>query len=734
MTDRAAPSNWMLALLACAQLIIALDATIVFVALPEISRALDFSAQRLQWVVSAYTVAFGGFLLLGGRATDLLGRRRMYVLGQSLYALASLAGGLAQSELPLILARAVQGLGGALLFPATLALIGNHFAEGPARNRALAIWSIASAFGLALGSALGGALTELFGWASIFLVNVPLAGAAALLALRLIPADTRRQRGRRFDLAGALTVTAGATLLVFALVQGPESGWDAPSVRFGLYLSVPLLLAFLAIEHYSRDPLMPLRLLGNRNLQVAMLLTAIFMSSYGVQYYFLAIYFQSVYGYSVLQTGLAFLPATLLCTLGIRVAERLLARHGARATLVAGLLLGALGLGLLAACLPLGRGFLALLPAIVILSIGQGMTWTAMWVSAASGVDPAEQGVASGMASMTQQIGGALGLALLVALANAQVRGADAASLLASQARGIEWVTALSALLALFGAALAGERFGNALAEIGTRTASERRTRLRADGDGYRLDGRKFYCTGALYAQRVPTLAVDDEGRQQLAFVPRDSAGLEIVDDWSGFGQRTTGSGSALFDRVAVAAEDVVSFQDAFERPTTVGPLAQILHAAIDAGIARGAFEDTLRFVRERARPWVDSGVDKASADPLTIHEIGRLAIRLHAAEALLERAGRVLDRATAEPDAESVAAASIAVAEARALSTEVALLAGSKLIELGGSRACLAELGLDRHWRNARVHTLHDPVRWKYHAVGDYYLNGRLPPRRGTL
>lgn len=438
MTDRAAPSNWMLALLACAQLIIALDATIVFVALPEISRALDFSAQRLQWVVSAYTVAFGGFLLLGGRATDLLGRRRMYVLGQSLYALASLAGGLAQSELPLILARAVQGLGGALLFPATLALIGNHFAEGPARNRALAIWSIASAFGLALGSALGGALTELFGWASIFLVNVPLAGAAALLALRLIPADARRQRGRRFD-----------------LVQGPESGWDAPSVRFGLYLSVPLLLAFLAIEHYSRDPLMPLRLLGNRNLQVAMLLTAIFMSSYGVQYYFLAIYFQSVYGYSVLQTGLAFLPATLLCTLGIRVAERLLARHGARATLVAGLLLGALGLGLLAACLPLGRGFLALLPAIVILSIGQGMTWTAMWVSAASGVDPAEQGVASGMASMTQQIGGALGLALLVALANAQVRGADAASLLASQARGIEWVTALSALLALFGAALA---------------------------------------------------------------------------------------------------------------------------------------------------------------------------------------------------------------------------------------------------------------------------------------
>ena len=199
---------------------------------------------------------------------------------------------------------------------------------------------------------------------------------------------------------------------------------------------------------------MPLRLLGNRNLQVAMLLTAIFMSSYGVQYYFLAIYFQSVYGYSVLQTGLAFLPATLLCTLGIRVAERLLARHGARATLVAGLLLGALGLGLLAACLPLGRGFLALLPAIVILSVGQGMTWTAMG-QRRQRRRSRRTGRRLGMASMTQQIGGALGLALLVALANAQVRGADAASLLASQARGIEWVTALSALLALCGAALA---------------------------------------------------------------------------------------------------------------------------------------------------------------------------------------------------------------------------------------------------------------------------------------
>ncbi|MGA6106684.1 SfnB family sulfur acquisition oxidoreductase [Pseudomonas solani] len=286
----------------------------------------------------------------------------------------------------------------------------------------------------------------------------------------------------------------------------------------------------------------------------------------------------------------------------------------------------------------------------------------------------------------------------------------------------------------LFAAALAGERFGNALAEIGTRTSNDRTTRLVGDGDDFRIQGRKFYCTGALYAQRVPTLAIGEDGHQHFAFVERDAPGLEIVDDWSGFGQRTTGSGTAIFDDVPVAAEDVVSFQAAFERPTTVGPFAQILHAAIDAGIAREAYEDALAFVRTRSRPWIDAGVDKASDDPLAIHEFGRLAIRLHAAEAILDRAGRILDAATAEPTVESVAAASIAVAEARALTTEVSLNAGSKLLELAGTRATLAEHNLDRHWRNARVHTLHDPVRWKYHAVGNYYLNEVLPPRRGTI
>ena len=286
----------------------------------------------------------------------------------------------------------------------------------------------------------------------------------------------------------------------------------------------------------------------------------------------------------------------------------------------------------------------------------------------------------------------------------------------------------------LFAEALAGLRFGNALAELGTKTAHDRTTRLTQDGTGLRINGRKFYSTGALYAQRIPTSVIDEAGIQQLAFVPADSEGLTVIDDWSGFGQRTTGSGSVVFDNVQVEADDVVPFQTAFQCPTTVGPLAQILHAAIDTGIARAAFEDALHFVRTRTRPWIDSGIEKAVDDPLTLSSFGKLSVRLYAAEALLDRAGELLDIAQADSNADTVAAASIAVAEARAISTEISLAAGSTLFELAGSQATLAEHGLDRHWRNARVHTLHDPVRWKYHAIGNYYLNEQNPPLRGTI
>ncbi|MDY7578462.1 SfnB family sulfur acquisition oxidoreductase [Herbaspirillum sp. RTI4] len=283
--------------------------------------------------------------------------------------------------------------------------------------------------------------------------------------------------------------------------------------------------------------------------------------------------------------------------------------------------------------------------------------------------------------------------------------------------------------------ALQGQRFGNALAEIGHKDY-KRRTHLAPDAEkgGFRISGRKFYCTGALYAQWIPTLVVDHNEITFLAFVPRQSPGVTIIDDWDGFGQRLTGSGSVEFDQVWVDADWVVPFKASFDRPTTIGPLAQLLHAAIDQGIAQGAYAATLDFVRAHARPWIDSGDTRAVDDPLTLERVGDLAVRLRAADALLRRAGRAVDQAQAALSAESVASASIAVAEARVLTTGISLLAGTRLFELGGSGASLSELNLDRFWRNARTHTLHDPVRWKFHAVGNYYLNDVLPPRQGTI
>ncbi|WP_454672899.1 SfnB family sulfur acquisition oxidoreductase [Achromobacter pestifer] len=282
--------------------------------------------------------------------------------------------------------------------------------------------------------------------------------------------------------------------------------------------------------------------------------------------------------------------------------------------------------------------------------------------------------------------------------------------------------------------ALAGERFGNALAETGTRTAAERRTSLTPDPQGgWRINGSKFYCTGALYAQWIPTAVVDTDGIQRLAIVRRDSPGVEIIDDWSGFGQRVTGSGTVHFKDVAVPAEDVLLLADPAGPPNTIKPLAQIIHAAIDLGIGQAALADAVTFVRERSRPWIDANVDRAADDPLTISEFGRLSIRLDAARALVARAGRVLDVATASSTPATVAAAAIAVAEARALTTEASLAAGTKLFELAGTQSTLDHLNLDRHWRNARTHTLHDPVRWKRHAVGNYYLNDIAPGRVGT-
>ena len=286
----------------------------------------------------------------------------------------------------------------------------------------------------------------------------------------------------------------------------------------------------------------------------------------------------------------------------------------------------------------------------------------------------------------------------------------------------------------LYAEVLAGVHLGNALAEFSSPAAHQRSTSILPQGDHYRLQGRKFYATGALFADRIPTAARDENGNDQLVFVPRHQSGVTVIDDWSGFGQRTTGSGSVVFEQVVIGGEDIVPFSTAFERPTTVGPFAQIIHAAIDQGIARAAFNDMLGFIRQQARPWPDSGLERAADDPLTLDRVGLLAARLQGGDALLSTAGQAIDAAQSAPDAGSVAEASLQVAAARAWTTDVSLQAGNLLFELSGTRSALREHNLDRHWRNARTHTLHDPVRWKYPIIGNYLLNGVLPPRRGTL
>ena len=287
----------------------------------------------------------------------------------------------------------------------------------------------------------------------------------------------------------------------------------------------------------------------------------------------------------------------------------------------------------------------------------------------------------------------------------------------------------------LFSSVLQGWRIGNAGPERGSKNTLDIKARIIADGDDFAINGQKFYSTGALFAHWIAVKAVNDEGRQVMAFVRRGTPGLRVVDDWSGFGQRTTASGTVLLNNVRVEAELVVDSSRLNDAPNIQGAVSQLIQAAIDLGIARGAIADTLSFVRERSRPWIDAKVERNSDDPYVIADIGKLHIELHAAEALLRKAGRVLDEVSAAPiDAPGAARASIAVAEAKVLSTELSLLASEKLFELAGSRASLAEFNLDRHWRNARVHTLHDPVRWKYHAIGAYRLNGTLPARHSWI
>ena len=444
-----------LALLAFAQLIYSLDINIVFVALPEIGVGLGFSGQTLQWVVSAYMVLCGGFLLFGGRAADLLGHRRMFIFALVLYALSSLAGGLAWAPEIIIGARAVQGIGAAFLFPATLSLLNRLFAEGPDRNRALAVWGGAGASGLTIGALAGGFLTAAWGWPAVFYVNVVLASIAIIAAFIVIPRDPERLVHRSFDLPGALTVSVGATLVVFGLVQAPELGWRSPIILWAFALSAIFLLAFAVIEARAADPLMPLRLFRNRSLVAGMTITFLYMGTFGALPYFLTVLFQNVHGFTPLQTGFAFLIPSIAIAVGTQIGERLATRLSARATLVGGMVAGAAGTALLVPGAGADSGYLAIAPGLIVSGIGQGVVWTAMWIVAASGVDHDEQGVASGMASTTLSIGNAVGIAVLVAVGNRHVGGLTGDGLRMAVSEGVQlafWLAAGGIVVSLLAA------------------------------------------------------------------------------------------------------------------------------------------------------------------------------------------------------------------------------------------------------------------------------------------
>jgi SfnB family sulfur acquisition oxidoreductase len=291
----------------------------------------------------------------------------------------------------------------------------------------------------------------------------------------------------------------------------------------------------------------------------------------------------------------------------------------------------------------------------------------------------------------------------------------------------------------LLSAVLAGARFGNAQAEAGTKTPGDIRTTIEPAGHGYEINGSKFYCTGAWFAHVVPVLAKGPDGGAYVAFVPRHARGLTMVDDWAGLGQRTTASGTVRLDRVRVSPGAVVARDPVFAQPTTYGAFAQLMHTAIDVGIARGVLDEAADFVRTKARPWFEAGVDHAADDPLLIQRAGELTVTVRAAETLLADAGRQLDaaeeqRAAGRLTEDEAAAVSIAVAIAKAAADRASVDGASALFELCGTRSAAASLNLDRHWRNARTHTLHDPVRWKLQHIGRWTLTGTPPPRHGQV
>jgi EmrB/QacA subfamily drug resistance transporter len=406
-----------LALLLLVQFLDFLDVSIVNVALPSIEHELGFSEQSLQWVVSGYVLTYGGFLLLGGRAADLFGRRRILLAGLALFAIASLVGGAAHADELLVAARLAQGIGAAMMSPAALSILTTTFTNPRERNIALGAWAAIPGLAGASGVVLSGVLTQGPGWRWIFYLNVALASLIAIGAVGLIAADHPVCTRRRFDLSGAVLVTAGMLLLIYALVEAPTVGWGSTSTIGEFAIAAGILAVFVVNEHRASDPLVPFSLFRIRGLAAANLTQLISFAGLYSMFFFLSLYMQNVLGYSPIQTGLAYLPLTLGFMISAGIATPLLPRVGTKPVIVAGALVAASGLYYLSHA-PAGGTFLAdLLPGIVVVAIGVGAVFTGVTTAATEGVPPDKAGIASGLLNASMQFGGALGLAVLSAVA-----------------------------------------------------------------------------------------------------------------------------------------------------------------------------------------------------------------------------------------------------------------------------------------------------------------------------
>jgi EmrB/QacA subfamily drug resistance transporter len=453
-------NRWLILVIACiAQFMVILDATIVNVALPSIQHGLHFSSSSLAWVVNAYTLIFGGFLLLGGRASDLIGRKRLFAAGIALFSLASLFNGLAKSPTMLIVGRGLQGLGGALLSPAALSIITTTFTETEERTRALGVWSAIAAGGGAVGLILGGVLTDLASWQWIFIVNFPVGIAALVLTARFVPESRAELAHRTFDLLGALTVTGGLVVLVYGIVKAQAYGWGSARTIGLLAAGAALLTLFTAIERRSRAPLMRLSIFRVRTLAVADVVLLLVASGMFGMFFFASLYVQEILGYSPLRAGLAFLPVTAAIVIGAGLAQPLIRRFGVRAVAVAGVLIATAGMSVLTQ-LPVHGTYLGnLLSGLFPMGIGMGLTFVPITLLGTGGVSNEDAGLASGLFNTAQQVGGSLGLAILATVAASQTGslihpGDSAAAMVAARVSGYHVAFAVAASMLAAGGLL----------------------------------------------------------------------------------------------------------------------------------------------------------------------------------------------------------------------------------------------------------------------------------------